>query len=155
MSNWADACKRLGLRGILVGLCLGLPVPVFAQTHPCDKAVPTTYQVQRNTVLRVGFCHSQQEDDGTPIPLGQLHGYLVTDAGTLLKDLGMVAPVTGPSVSGDYYFEPAVTFTVSADVRVTVQVEYNGVRALQATPILLDVRGGPKAPSGTRIVISE
>ena len=135
----------------LLGLLL-VPTILFGQTHPCDTTPPTTYQVRRDEAVKVGFCHNQQEDDGTPIALGQIRFRLVNAAsGGVIADLGLLSPVTGPSATGQYYFEsPSRTFP--GDVNVTVSAEYAGQLAVAATPIFVDVRGGPKPPTNLRIL---
>lgn len=140
---------------LLSGAFALLFVPdLSAQTHPCDGTQPTSFAVQRSTVVRVAFCHSQKEDDGvTPIPIGQIRFRLVTTSNVLIADLGLLSPLTGPNANGDYYFEsPTRTFT--ADTNLYVSAEYLG-SVVPSTPILVDVRGGPKAPSGVRVVISQ
>ena len=138
---------------IVCGLVGGLLVaaPLSAQTHPCDTTQPTTYQIRRDQAVRVGFCHSQQEDDGTPIALGQIRFRVMTTTNTLIADLGLLSPVTGANAAGLYYFEsPSRFFT--ADVNLLVTAEFNAV-VVPSTPILVDVRGGPKAPSGVRVTL--
>jgi hypothetical protein len=139
---------------LVCGLSLGVAPSAFAQTHPCDLTAPTAYQVRRADVIRAGFCYPSQEDDGTPIPLGETRFRLmVAGTPTLYRDLGLLAPATGPNAAGLYYYESS-TFTVPADVALAVTAEWNGV--LASSPIIsIDVRGGPKAPSGLRVVISQ
>jgi hypothetical protein len=126
--------------------------PASAQTHPCDVTTPTTYQVRRDQSVRVAFCHTQQEDDGTPIALGQIR-FRVVNASTqaLIVDLGLLTPLTGPNAAGAYYFESSSRF-FTADVNLLVSAEFNAV-VVPSTPILVDVRGGPKAPISPRVVL--
>lgn len=125
-----------------------------AQTpHPCDITNPTTFTARRGQPIRLAWCHDQKDDDDQLIPLGQLHFYaLNADNNNVIRDLGLMAPVGSPSASGDYYFETP-QFSLQNDVRLNVAVEYNGMQAISATPIFLDIKGGPKAPKGTRIVL--
>jgi len=140
------------IRAVLACLFLVAPSLALAQTHPCDSTTSSTYQVRRDQSVRVGFCHSQQEDDGTPIALGQIRFRLVNaTTGALIADLGLLAPVTGANASGQYYFEsPSRFFTV--DTNVAVSAEYTSV-VVPSTPIFVDVRGGPRPPTGVRITL--
>jgi hypothetical protein len=136
----------------LVGGLLGMPLVVSAQTHPCDVTAPTTYQIRRDQSVRVAFCHTQQDDEGGPIALGQIR-FRVVNASTqaLIVDLGLLTPLTGPNAAGAYYFESSSRF-FTADVNLLVSAEFNAV-VVPSTPILVDVRGGPKAPISPRVVL--
>lgn len=142
------------MRAILAALFLLLSNPVYAQTHPCDGTVPNSYQIRRDQSAAVGFCHSQQDDEGGPIAIGAIR-FRIINASTqaVIADLGLLAPLTGPNAAGLYYFQsPARTF--AADVNIAVSAEFNQI-VVPSTAIFLDVRGGPKAPVGTRVVISQ
>ena len=138
--------------GFVCGL-LVIPSLGNSQTsHPCDTTPPTVYQIRRDQLVAVGFCHSQQEDDGTPIAIGAIRFRLVNaTGGTLIADLGLLAPVLGPNAAGLYYFQSPTRF-FTADVNVTVSAEFQQV-VVPSTPIFVDVRGGPKAPVGVRITL--
>lgn len=130
-----------------------LPALVSAQTHPCDQTAPSTYQIRRNEAGRVGFCHAPQEEDGTPITLGQIR-FVAINATTsqIVLDFGLMQPQTGANAAGLYYYESAPQF-FAADLSLAVIAEFNGLPSLPSTPIVIDVRGGPKAPTGLRVVI--
>lgn len=125
---------------------------LLAQSHPCDATQPTTFAVQRNQSVRVGFCHDQRDEDNIAIPLGQIRFRLVNaSTQALIADLGLLSPLTGPNAAGLYYFESPQRF-FTADVNLAVSAEYSTLAAT-SLPIFIDVRGGPKPPSGARVVL--
>lgn len=139
------------MRKLLFVLLLA-SVDLSAQTHPCDVTTANTYVVRRDTSVRVAFCHDQKEDDGvTPIALGQIR-FRIINASTqaIIADLGLLSPITGPNAAGKYYFESPNRF-FTADTNVAITAEYNSV-VISSTPIFVDVRGGPRAVTGVRVV---
>jgi hypothetical protein len=130
---------------------LGVPVVAFAQ-HPCDLAVPTEIQVRRADHLQATWCFEAVDDAGDSIPLGATRFALVSGT-TELVDLGMTQPTGGPNAAGAYYYVSTATLSVTQDVSVRVSATYNGVTAVSVTPFFIDIRGGPKPPSGVRIII--
>lgn len=139
--------------GLLL-LVLACAAPGFAQTHPCDIQASPSIQIRRNDPGRVTFCHELRDDVGDPIPVGQVRFYLLDAATkTLIENLGLLQPVTGPNAAGSYYYEQSQPRTYAADVSIVVIAEYNATQSLPSTPFEIDVRGGPKAPSGLRLVL--
>lgn len=140
--------------GVIVWLLLLILIPLSAQTHPCDGTQPTTYQIRRNDAGRFGWCHSQQDDDGGSIPFGSIR-FRVIDAQTnaVLVDLGTPQPMTNTAGAAGYYFESQQSVSFSSDRVINISAEYNGFTVLGSTPITIDTRGGPRAPSGLRIVL--
>jgi hypothetical protein len=128
---------------LLLALCL-LGLELTAQTHPCDQATVSTVAVRRDASVVVGFCHAQQDDTGAPIALGAIRFRLVNaSTGALVVDLGLLMPTTGISASGEYYFQAPPRF-YTADVSLILTAEWNGL-VVPSLPVLVDVRGGPKA----------
>lgn len=55
------------MRSMVLGVVITLfSVPAFAQ-HPCDYQVPTSYQLNPNEVVAIGFCHSGTDDLGQSV----------------------------------------------------------------------------------------
>lgn len=136
------------MRGTL--LLLSLAVPASAQVaEPCADPAPSTVQVRRTDVVRLGWCHAASDDEGLPLPVGQVHFYLLNaTTGVVLEDLGVLQPVAAST--GSWYFESS-TRSFAADVTLAVVAEYAGVSSPPSTALLVDVRGGPRAPTLPRV----
>lgn len=133
-------------------LLLVLCASEAAAQHPCDAPQQTTAQVRRADQLVAGWCYPAVDDLGNPIPFGVTRFQLMAGT-TQIADMGLLQPRTGANSQGLYYYE-AGPFTFAQDVTVHVVAVYDGVTSLPSNSVLVDVRGGPKAPSGARIVIS-
>lgn len=147
---------------LLIAWTLGwllLPTLAMAQ-DPCAVPEQGSVQVRRNDQVRFAWCHELIDDVNDPIQPGTIRFRLMSvDAnnaptGTLV-DFGTPQPVSGPWAGNKYYYEGTNAVSFAQDNRIAVTAEYNGVFSLPSTPVVVDVRGGPKTPSGLRVVISQ
>lgn len=152
-----SGCRMTGWLRLLLCSCalFGLATRASAQTHECDQAELTTQQVRRNDSGPVAFCHDLVDDSGTAIPLGAVRYRLVNaSTGAVIADLGLLQPSGPPNTGGEYPFRSTQTYSFASDTTIAVTAEYNGV-VVPSQSLVIDVRGGPKVPSGLRIVISQ
>ena len=146
---------KAALVAVVVCVVLSLAVLAEAQTDPCAGSAPSTTAVRRNDIVRVAWCHSLTDDEGQSIPSGQVHFYLLdSTTKSLILDLGMPQPLVA-AANGLFYYESTSTYSFNSDALIVVIAEFNGIRSLPATPLLVDVRGGPRSPSGVRVVLSQ
>lgn len=123
------------------------------QIHPCDIPDTPTVQVRRSDVLKLGFCYPSVDDEGASIPLG-LTQFILYNGPNQIWDMGLMQPVTGPNSNGLYYYEHDSTFSLAADNQFILVAIFGGISSLPSSPLFVDVRGGPKMPSGIRVIIS-
>lgn len=143
------------MKRYMLSLCfvLGIAANLQAQTHPCDTTPPSNTNAP--TTFKVGFCHQNQDVDGTPTVLMSAKVWIdgvVTQTWTTTNPAGLTPTGNNPNAAGDYYYE-TLSMTVSKGthtVNMSVVDNAGNESALSAN-YSITVKVNPKPPTKPRL----